>query len=90
MPFCRRFTLKYLVHTSTMHSFFTPALISLLALAAQARDVPANVQSFYNSIKSQGTCSNKLATGFYSTDGGVSSKFHPTPKTREYATKHRP
>jgi hypothetical protein len=57
-----------------MHSLLTPPLISLLALAAHARDVPANVQSFYNSIKSQGTCSNKLATGFYSTDGGANSK----------------
>ncbi|KAK3934971.1 family 75 glycoside hydrolase [Diplogelasinospora grovesii] len=48
-------------------------LLSTLAVTASARDVPANVQSFYNTLKSQGSCSNKLATGFYSTDGGANT-----------------
>ena len=61
-----------------MHSLLTPSLISLLAIAAEARDVPSNIQSFYNSIKAKGTCSNKLATGFYSTYDGANSK-HPCP-----------
>ncbi|KAJ9161003.1 Endo-chitosanase [Coniochaeta hoffmannii] len=66
-----------------MHSF-TPTLVALVALAAQiqARDVPSNIQSLYNSIKSQGTCNNKLATGFYSTDGG--------PNTFSYCGDHLP
>jgi len=61
-----------------MHSLLTPSLISLLALTVQARDVPANIQSFYNSIKTKGTCSSKLATGFYSTYDGANS-IHPFP-----------
>jgi hypothetical protein len=46
---------------------------STLALASQpsqARDIPSNAQSFYNTIKSRGSCGNKLATGFYSNDEG--------------------
>jgi len=65
-----------------MHSF-TPTLVALVALAAQiqARDVPSNIQSLYNSIKSQGTCNNKLATGFYSTDGGPNSNLPLSPSS---------
>jgi hypothetical protein len=50
-------------------------LLSALACAASvsARDVPSNVQSFYNSLKSQGACSNKLATGFYTKEDGPNS-----------------
>lgn len=62
-----------------MHSL-APALVTLiLASTAHARDVPSNIQSFYNTIKNQGTCSNKLATGFYSTDGGSNSTLLPLP-----------
>jgi hypothetical protein len=54
-----------------MHSLLTPTLAALiLAFTAQARDVPANVQTFYNSLKTKGSCSDKLATGFYSTYDG--------------------
>ncbi|KAI0595109.1 fungal chitosanase of glycosyl hydrolase group 75-domain-containing protein [Biscogniauxia sp. FL1348] len=38
----------------------------LLAGAAHAIDVPSNVKSLYQSIKSQGQCKDFLATGFYS------------------------
>lgn len=50
-------------------------LLSALMGAASvtARDVPANIRNFYDSIKAKGTCSNKLATGFYSKDNGPNS-----------------
>ncbi|UKZ57420.1 hypothetical protein TrVGV298_011275 [Trichoderma virens] len=51
-----------------MASFKTAVLASLAGTAA-ARSVPANVQSLYNSIVSQGSCRSPLATGFYSSDG---------------------
>ncbi|KAI1371069.1 glycoside hydrolase family 75 protein [Hypoxylon crocopeplum] len=35
--------------------------------ASLARDVPSNIKNFYNSVKSKGQCSSKLASGFYST-----------------------
>ncbi|KAI5456792.1 family 75 glycoside hydrolase [Mariannaea sp. PMI_226] len=44
------------------------AATTLLGLT-NARDVPTNVKNFYSNIVSKGSCSNKLATGFYSTDG---------------------
>jgi hypothetical protein len=40
---------------------------ALLAPASMARDIPGNVNNFYNRLKSNGDCSNKLATGFYGT-----------------------
>jgi hypothetical protein len=51
-------------------------LLSALVGAASvsARDVPSNVRSFYDSLKAKGTCSNKLATGFYSQSDGPNSK----------------
>lgn len=51
-------------------------LLSALAGAASvtARDIPSNVQNFYNSLKTKGNCSNKLATGFYARDDGPNSK----------------
>ncbi|UKZ83134.1 hypothetical protein TrVFT333_010937 [Trichoderma virens FT-333] len=48
---------------------FKTAVLASLAGAAAARSVPANVQSLYNSIVSQGSCRSPLATGFYSSDG---------------------
>ncbi|KAG8417976.1 hypothetical protein J3458_005424 [Metarhizium acridum] len=45
------------------------ASLSALAAVAAARDVPANVKSFYNSIRGQGQCRNVLAGGFHSIDG---------------------
>jgi hypothetical protein len=53
-------------------------LLSALVGAAgvAARDIPSNVQTFYNTVKAQGACSNKLATGFYSKDDGPNSEFY--------------
>ncbi len=47
----------------------------LLALPCLARDVPSNLASFFSELKSKGDCSNKLATGFFSSDGGPNGKF---------------
>ncbi|AEO60909.1 glycoside hydrolase family 75 protein [Thermothelomyces thermophilus ATCC 42464] len=57
-------------------------LLSALVGAAgvAARDVPSNVQSFYDSLKAKGACSNKLATGFYANDDG--------PNTFAYCGDH--
>lgn len=53
-----------------MHNLWNPVVLSgLLVAQAVARDVPANVQSLFDSITSQGSCSNELATGFYSREG---------------------
>lgn len=61
-----------------MHNRF---LLSALVGAAtvSARDIPSNVKNFYDSLKAKGTCSNKLATGFYSKDNGPNSKFRRCP-----------
>lgn len=48
-------------------------LTSSLVASTLAYDVPSSVSDFYNSIKSAGSCSDKLATGFFSTDGGSGS-----------------
>jgi hypothetical protein len=45
-----------------------------LVLVTEQRDIPSNVQSFYDGLKKQGSCLNKLATGFYSTDDGPNSE----------------
>ncbi|KAK3367698.1 family 75 glycoside hydrolase [Podospora didyma] len=56
-------------------------LLSYLAfLGVSARDVPANVQSFYAALKSGGACSNPLETGFFSSEGG--------PNTYSYCGDH--
>ncbi|KAK1761600.1 family 75 glycoside hydrolase [Echria macrotheca] len=41
-----------------------------ISCAATARQVPQNLRNFYNTLT---TCSNKLASGFWSTDGGSPS-----------------
>ncbi|GAP84752.1 putative glycoside hydrolase family 75 protein [Rosellinia necatrix] len=48
------------------------ALLALSALvgASVARDVPQNVRDLYNSIKSQGQCTNVLQGGFYALEDG--------------------
>jgi hypothetical protein len=58
-------------------------LLSALVGAASvsARDIPSNVKNFYDSLKAKGTCSNKLATGFYSKDNG--------PNTFSYCGDHK-
>lgn len=43
---------------------------TLLVLASSAVNIPANLQTFYNSVVAQGQCNNKLASGLYSWNGG--------------------
>jgi len=51
------------------------ALVSgLLAGSSYAGSIPANVKSFYDSVKSKGSCSNPLKSGFYALDGGSKGK----------------
>lgn len=45
------------------------ALLLSLAAAATARDIPTNVRDFYNSVRGQGQCNNKLKSGFHSIEG---------------------
>ncbi|KAH0524326.1 hypothetical protein TsFJ059_006854 [Trichoderma semiorbis] len=52
-----------------MRSFDALLLAALAASPALARQIPANVQSLYNSIRAQGTCKNILKGGFYSQEG---------------------
>lgn len=50
-----------------MHNILKALVIpGLLAVPAVARDVPSNVRSLYDSIRSSGSCSNVLKGGFYS------------------------
>ena len=52
-----------------MH-FSTAALSVLFATSATvaAREVPANVRTFYNKVKAQNRCENELQGGFHSKD----------------------
>ncbi|SPQ25530.1 512c8d22-86a6-4199-b128-6251811c7042 [Thermothielavioides terrestris] len=50
------------------------------AAAVSAREVPATIRSFYNSLGAAGSCCNKLATGFYASDDG--------PDTFSYCGDH--
>lgn len=51
------------------------ALISgLLAGSSYAGSVPANVKSFYDGVKSKGSCSKALKSGFYALDGGAKGR----------------
>lgn len=63
-------------------------LISLLlASSVTALDVPANVRKFYNDLKAKGTCTNKLATGFYDSkfdDGSKSLTSKLTPENLNF------
>lgn len=59
-----------------MHTaILTVLATTLLATHVAARSVPANIQSFYNSVKSSGTCKNILKTGFYAQDDPPNSMF---------------
>jgi len=53
---------------------YTLLTLALAASHCAARDIPSNIQSFYDGVKSAGQCSNKLATGFYAEDDGPNSK----------------
>lgn len=63
-----------------MKFLFNFCLLALSApnlLSVSARDVPANVRDFYNSVKKAGQCRKKLKDGFYSIDpseGGKNGK----------------
>lgn len=45
-----------------------------LAAAASARDIPNNVRDFYNNVRNQGQCYNKLKSGFHSIQGDNGGK----------------
>lgn len=51
------------------------ASLSALAAVTTARDIPSNVKSFYDSIRSQRQCRNVLAGGFHSIQGDSGSTF---------------
>ncbi|KAI1411645.1 glycoside hydrolase family 75 protein [Hypoxylon sp. FL1857] len=40
-------------------------VLPLLLASVQARDIPSNVQRFYDSVIAQGSCNKPLQTGFY-------------------------
>lgn len=51
------------------------ALVSgLLAGSSYAGSVPSNVKSFYDGLKSKGSCSKALKAGFYALDGGAKGR----------------
>lgn len=65
------------------------ALLAALVAVAGARDVPSNVRNFYNSVRSKGDCTNKLASGFYSKAGDGGREFasicpYSNPKLSEF------
>jgi hypothetical protein len=52
--------------------YFKPSLAAVVALSlglTTARDIPSNVQDFYDSVVNQRQCENELATGFTSIAG---------------------
>ncbi|KAK5659857.1 hypothetical protein OQA88_13320 [Cercophora sp. LCS_1] len=61
--------------TPWLGRFVAVLCLGFLLVQVSARDVPPNIREFYNSLKSNGTssCSKKLATGFWSSDGGSNS-----------------
>lgn len=56
--------------TEMLPSVSILTLSSLVIALGQAVSIPSNVQRFYDGIVAQGSCNNRLQTGFYSTDGG--------------------
>lgn len=59
------------MHGITLSS--VSAIMLALAPAASARDVPTNVRNFYNKVKGQQYCPNKLQGGFHSQEGDSKS-----------------
>ncbi|KAK0745725.1 glycoside hydrolase family 75 protein [Schizothecium vesticola] len=45
-------------------------LVATIVSLVTARDVPENLRALYQSVRARGTCSNKLADGFFATDTG--------------------
>ena len=58
-----------------MHFARAAAISGLLLGNSYAATIPTNVQNFYNSLVSKGSCSNKLKTGLTAVDGGPDSRF---------------
>lgn len=54
----------------TTLTMYPAALLAALLLAAPAlaREVPDNLQEFYDDVRDKGVCERKLASGFWSTD----------------------
>jgi len=50
------------------------SILLSLAAAASARDIPSNVRDFYDSVRNQGQCYNKLKSGFHSIQGDNGGK----------------
>jgi hypothetical protein len=76
------------IHTALrdiMH-FSSTVLVTLLASTATvtARDVPANVRSFYNKVKNQDKCPNQLQGGFHSRDNDNKGMPSPFPQHRRF------
>lgn len=59
-----------------LYPYFIPLL---LASSISALQVPSNVREFYNQLKAKGTCSNKLATGFFDSKFDDGSKLDSPP-----------
>lgn len=57
--------------------FVRNSLLVGLAAVAAARDVPANVKSFYDAVRANGQCSNPLKSGFHSISGDNGCKCFP-------------
>ncbi|CEJ80615.1 hypothetical protein VHEMI00788 [[Torrubiella] hemipterigena] len=49
--------------------FVRNSLLVGLATVATARDIPANVKSFYDTVRANGQCTNPLKSGFHSISG---------------------
>jgi hypothetical protein len=50
------------------------SILLSLAAAASARDIPSNVRDFYDSVRNQVQCYNKLKSGFHSIQGDNGGK----------------
>lgn len=57
-----------------MHLVRAALVSGLLAGSSYAGSIPANIKSFYDSVKSKGSCSNALKSGFYALDGGAKGR----------------
>ncbi len=60
-------------------------LLSLVKFGT-AVDIPANVRDFYDAVRARGHCTNELANGFYSSDGGPNSISPPQPHSHSRAS----
>lgn len=58
-----------------MHAMLFKVLLLIAACISlvTARDVPENVRTLYESVRARGTCSSRLADGFFATETGPDS-----------------